>query len=182
MFRICKSVDIDFAHHIRGHDGPCVHIHGHTWKFEVVLAARTLDADGFVVDFKRLKNAVLQPCHALLDHSLAIGAQTWDDVHVGLETVGAGLLQSRIDRHGAQANVEPNVEALTTRLAGAENRWPGGMKVAVFPFSPTSERLAQWLWQVADGALGDERVTVELARVYETLHPVESVAEYAPDR
>jgi 6-pyruvoyl tetrahydropterin synthase/QueD family protein len=178
MYRIRKSIDIDFAHHIRGHGGACIHIHGHTWKFEVVLAARTLDEDGFVIDFKRLKQGVLEPCHALLDHSLAIGAQTFDEVATPLAQVGTAMVGSRMERHGRL----DTSASLTTTLGGAENRWPGGMKVAVFPFSPTSERLAHWLWQVADAALADDRVIVELARVYETLHPVESVAEFSPDR
>ena len=70
-------------------------------------------------------------------------------------------------------------DRVTTRIAGAENRWPGGMKVAVFPFSPTSERLAEWLYRAAQVVV-DDRVSIAWTRVYETLHPVESVAEYRP--
>jgi hypothetical protein len=43
---------------------------------------------------------------------------------------------------------------------------------------PTSERIAQWLYQVAQHAMSDDRVTVKRARVFETLHPVESFADY----
>jgi 6-pyruvoyl tetrahydropterin synthase/QueD family protein len=175
MYRIRKSVDIDFAHHIRGHGGPCIHIHGHTWKFEVVLAAETLDEDGFVVDFKVLKRGILEPCHALLDHGLAIGADTYAENESALAQLGDGLLGSRVARHGKRDTTEQR----TITLAGAENRWPGGLKVAVFPFSPTSERLARWLFDAATEALAGGRVFVERARVYETLHPVESVAEYS---
>jgi len=53
------------------------------------------------------------------------------------------------------------------------------LKVCVFPFSPTSERLAAWLFGLARSELADGRVRVDFARVYETLHPVESVAEYS---
>lgn len=65
-------------------------------------------------------------------------------------------------------------------LAGARNEFPGDIKVSVFPFAPTSERLAEWLFHLADEKLGDERVRVLSTRVYETLHPVESIAEYVP--
>ena len=65
-------------------------------------------------------------------------------------------------------------------LAGARNEHPGGMKVAVFPFPPTSERLAAWLYELARSRLEDDRVRVRLTRVYETMHPVHSVAEYCP--
>ena len=48
----------------------------------------------------------------------------------------------------------------------------------MFPFSPTSERLAHWLFDVAEAALSDGRVGVAAARIFETLHPTEAVAEY----
>jgi hypothetical protein len=65
-------------------------------------------------------------------------------------------------------------------LAGARNQTPGGIKVCVFPFTPTSERLAQWLHQVATETMADDRVKVRGTRVYETLHPMESFADYEP--
>lgn len=175
-YTICKSIDIDFSHHIRGHAGACINLHGHTWKFEVCLAADELDAEGFVVDFKRLKTLVLKPCHALLDHSLAVGEQTWREIGDDLARVGAGLLASRdmIGEPGREVASAPDL----VQLPGARNELAGGMKVAVFVFSPTSERLAKWLHDLAVSTLEDERVRVQWARVYETLHPVESVAAY----
>ena len=177
MYTIWRSVDVSFAHHVRGHSGSCINLHGHTWKLEVCAAAGALDAEGFVVDFRRLHADVLQPAHALLDHALALGEETFGEVARDLEAMGARLLESRARVHGAAVEGPPRV---TTRLAGAENRWPGGMKVAVFPFSPTSERLAEWLWRAANGTLADARVSVPCVRVYEALHPVESVAESRP--
>ena len=58
MYKIVKSIDIDFAHHIRGHQGACINIHGHTWKFEVGVQAAVLDEQGFVVDFSKLKKSL----------------------------------------------------------------------------------------------------------------------------
>ena len=65
-------------------------------------------------------------------------------------------------------------------LAGARNEFPGDIKVSVFPFAPTSERLAEWLYRLSKERMADERVEVLSTRVYETLHPVESIAEYVP--
>ena len=170
MYAIRKSIDIDFSHHIRGHRGPCINIHGHTWKFEVCLEAYELDEQGFVVDFGKLKADVLRPCHALLDHSLAVGQTTFDDIQTGLEPVGTALLASR--KKPATSDVS------SMELGGAQLRSPGGLKVAVFPFNPTSERIAKWLFDLAVLKLEDTRVKVAFARIYETLHPVESVAEF----
>ena len=170
MYRIHKGIDIDFAHHVRGHQGDCINIHGHTWKFEVCLQATELDANGFVVDFGKLKSEVLKPCHALLDHSLAVGQETFNDIGNNLEPVGVALLSSR--------ETPVKVDCSPLELNGAELRRPGGLKVAVFPFNPTSERIAEWLYGLAVETLEDDRVQIAYARVYETLHPVESVAEF----
>lgn len=176
-YTIRKSIDIDFSHHIRGHSGACINLHGHTWKFEVTVAADELDAEGFVVDFGLLKRRVLRPCHALLDHSLALGEATWTDVSGELVRMGRALLGSRAAVHGDDWSQQVG-EPVVTRIHGAESRYPGGLKVAVFPFSPTSERIARWLFELASAELDDGRVCVESARVYETLHPVHAVAEY----
>ncbi len=175
-YRIHTSVDVHFAHHIRGHQGPCVNIHGHTWKLEVGLTASELDKQGFVVDFDELDTRVLSPCFRLLDHAMAIGEETFGDVAGELEQIGVKLVKSRVAVHGESKITAPQA----TKLHGAENRFPGGIKVAVFPFSPTSERLARWLYEAAESQVGNERVGVAYARVYETLRPVEQMAEYAP--
>jgi 6-pyruvoyl tetrahydropterin synthase/QueD family protein len=172
-YRIRKSVDVDFSHHVRGHAGACINLHGHTWKLEVELEAGELDAQGFVLDFGALKAEVLGPCHQLLDHALAIGEATYAEVEAQLEVLGRTLLASRTPEAAARAGRGEPLE-----LQGAAIRRPGGMKVAVFPFAPTSERLARWLYELADARLADERVRVVCGRVYETLHPVHAVAEY----
>lgn len=177
MYTIWRSVDVSFAHHVRGHRGSCVNLHGHTWKLEVCAAAATLDAEGFVVDFRRLQGDVLAPAHALLDHALALGEESYAEVADELQAMGVKLVASRAKVHGA---VVAGPEHPALRLAGAEGRFPGGIKVAVFPFSPTSERLAEWLWRLANEKLADQRVSVPCVRVYETLHPVQSVAEFRP--
>lgn len=174
LFRIHRSVDIHFAHHIRGHEGACINLHGHTWKFEVGVEARALDEQGFVVDFSRIKAEILEPCHRLLDHALAIGEATYAEVEADLASLGEKLLSSR-----AGLPTERGAERVELELSGARAAYPGGMKVTVFPFSPTSERLAEWLFHHASSVLDDARVRVAYARIYETLHPVESVAEYS---
>jgi 6-pyruvoyl tetrahydropterin synthase/QueD family protein len=174
MFRIRKSIDVDFAHHVRGHLGPCINLHGHTWKLEVVVGAQELCPQGFVIDFGVLKREVLAPCHQLLDHALAIGTETFAEIEPELRETGRKLLLSRGPAHCVEAAPDD------LSLNGARSVFPGGMKLAVFPFSPTSERIARWLFELAQSRLDDARVKVLTGRVYETLHPVESVAEYSP--
>lgn len=177
MYKITTGIHIHFAHHIRGHAGPCVSIHGHTWKFDVTLVASELDAQGFVIDFDDLHERVLTPCHRLLDHALALGEQTFVENRATLAQLGTAFVETRRETLGHLGTLQT---ALDDSLGGARNERPGGIKVAVFPFSPTSERLARWLYEVADGMLNDGRVRVAAARIYETLLPTEAVAEYTP--
>lgn len=173
-YRIAKSIDIDFAHHVSGHNGACINIHGHTWKFEVCLEASSLNETGFVEDFKKLKTEVLQPVHDLLDHSLALSAEMLEKIKEPLSVIGKQLLATRNEDVLMQYG-KPEIFG-----ACAISQKIGGLKVAAFTFTPTSERLAEWLYYFADEKIGSDRVRVAYTRVYETLHPVESVAEYRP--
>ena len=47
--------DIPFAHRQHLHDGHCSFIHGHNWSFVLTFSCRETDANGFVVDFGKLK-------------------------------------------------------------------------------------------------------------------------------
>ena len=53
----CKKSyrDIPFAHRQHRHDGHCALIHGHNWAITLTFACRETTADGFVVDFGKLK-------------------------------------------------------------------------------------------------------------------------------
>jgi 6-pyruvoyl-tetrahydropterin synthase len=177
MYTVTTSVFTHFGHHVRGHDGPCISLHGHTWKLEISVAADALDKQGFVVDFDVLDARVLTPCHRLLDHALAVGAATWEETAAELETLGRKLVDSRREILGHLGKPQA---ALEGELCGARNERPGGIKVAVFPFTPTSERLAEWLYDVAAAAVADDRVRIACARVFETMHPTEMIAEYRP--
>ena len=177
MYRITTGIHIHFAHHVRGHSGPCISVHGHTWKFDVTLEATELDKEGFVADFDVLHEKVLMPCHTLLDHSFAMGEETWSENEAALTMLGNGLVNSRMVIHGHLCEPQATIQG---ELNHAQNRMPGGMKVAVFPFTPTSERLAEWLFGLTQQVMADDRVKVASARIWESLHPSEAVAEYAP--
>lgn len=179
MYRVTSGIHIHFGHHVRGHAGPCISLHGHTWLFQVTLESQDLDKQGFVADFDILFDRVLTPCHQLLDHSLALGQKSFSELEPVLGPVGEKLVASRLEISGTLGTRQP---ALEGELAGARNVWPGGIKLAVFPFTPTSERLAEWLYHATKESMADERVRVAQTRVYETLHPVESYAEYLPPR
>jgi len=180
MYKVTDGVFIHFGHHVRGHLGPCISLHGHTWMFQVTLAAKELDHQGFVIDFDVLHERVLSRAHKLLDHSLALGEDSWRENAPILQQLGVSLYGSRETIQGQMGTRQSGFEPGEPGLAGARNEWPGNIKLAVFPFTPTSERLAEWLCNFTQAEIGDERVKVVRARVVETLHPTESAADYEP--
>lgn len=60
MFTVFKDFQFAAAHSIRGHQGECRHLHGHTYRVRVHVAAAELDAIGMVVDFADLKEIVAE--------------------------------------------------------------------------------------------------------------------------
>ena len=71
MFEICVKGKIAAAHFLRGYEGKCKNLHGHTWKVEVFLSSQKLDAIGMVADFavlkKQLKEFLMSVDHLCLN-------------------------------------------------------------------------------------------------------------------
>lgn len=168
-----KSIYIDFAHHIAGHLGDCINIHGHTWRFTVSLQG-PLDEMGFVADFSAVRKHILQPVHDLLDHSLVLWEHTYRIAESALEKVGQELILTRSGKW-------KNPYTWTNHLPNTHQHRPGGIKVVGFDFCPTSERLAEWFWNFADhrSVSHDDfpkGVGVQWVEVAEKVLPTESVA------
>jgi len=55
MYRISKTFEFDAAHRLMPpYEGKCSHMHGHTWRVEIVLVAEVLNPCGMVTDFTDL--------------------------------------------------------------------------------------------------------------------------------
>jgi len=67
MFEACIKGHMAAAHFLRGYEGKCKNLHGHTWKVEVYIQSATLDTIGMVADFAVLKEK-LKSFLNTLDH------------------------------------------------------------------------------------------------------------------
>ena len=67
MFELTVQGNIASAHFLKGYDGPCKDLHGHTWKVEVVIVSDKLDTIGMVADFAVMKKS-LKGFLMALDH------------------------------------------------------------------------------------------------------------------
>lgn len=58
MFELTVEDTFDAAHALRGYDGPCENLHGHTWKVKVFLQGSELNKIGLLEDFKNIKKCL----------------------------------------------------------------------------------------------------------------------------
>ena len=68
MYEIKVGAHFDAAHYLRGYQGPCSRMHGHTWRVEAAVLGSELGPDQLVIDFHDLR-ALLEEVIAPFDHS-----------------------------------------------------------------------------------------------------------------
>jgi len=68
MYELSVTSDIACAHFVRGHEGKCKNLHGHTWKVEISIQSHQLDSIGMVADFAVIKKQ-LREFLSVLDHT-----------------------------------------------------------------------------------------------------------------
>lgn len=68
MYRLRIETEFDAAHKLKGYQGKCANLHGHTWKVEAFILGEKLDSVGMIIDFGLLKNR-LKDITECLDHS-----------------------------------------------------------------------------------------------------------------
>jgi 6-pyruvoyltetrahydropterin/6-carboxytetrahydropterin synthase len=56
MYELTVRGHFDAAHSLKGYQGECSRMHGHTWDVEVTVRGDELDAIGILYDFKTLKD------------------------------------------------------------------------------------------------------------------------------
>lgn len=66
VMRIGREFTFDSAHHLLKYDGACANVHGHTYHLHIMLLGKV--KNGFVIDFKLLKEIVQEYVINKLDH------------------------------------------------------------------------------------------------------------------
>jgi len=100
VYELTVTSHFDAAHALRGYQGECSNLHGHTWDVEVTVAGDTLDEIGIVYDFKALKEdlgAVL----AEFDHAYLNEVPPFDEISPTAENL-ARVVYERLSQTVAQ--------------------------------------------------------------------------------
>ena len=72
MYELTVEETFDAAHALRGYEGPCENLHGHTWKVQVQIQGEQLNDIGLLEDFKNVtldnaRNSMNEPGIARFD-------------------------------------------------------------------------------------------------------------------
>lgn len=96
MFTVFKDFQFAAAHSIRGHRGECRHLHGHTYRVRVHVAAEELDEIGMVVDFADLK-AIVGEVLGPFDHRVINDVPPFDERNTTAELIAQHAVEE-VDR------------------------------------------------------------------------------------
>ncbi|MEE8638010.1 MAG: 6-carboxytetrahydropterin synthase QueD [Candidatus Margulisiibacteriota bacterium] len=77
MFELMVEESFDAAHALRGYEGPCENLHGHTWKAQVFLQGEKLNKIGLLEDFKSIKSELKEALEEF-DHKLLNDVKPFD--------------------------------------------------------------------------------------------------------
>jgi len=77
LIRITKEFKFEMAHALKGYDGPCRNIHGHSYELKVTIAGHPITNEnnpklGMVMDFGDLKKIIRKTIVDEFDHALVL--------------------------------------------------------------------------------------------------------------
>lgn len=68
MYTVTKRMEISAAHCLKlNYRSKCENLHGHNWIITVTVQSETLDENGMVVDFTKIKDVVNQFDHHVIN-------------------------------------------------------------------------------------------------------------------
>lgn len=83
--RITKEFKFEMAHALKGYDGPCKNIHGHSYGLFVTISGKPISDTsspklGMVMDFGDLKKIVNTTVVNVFDHALVLNSSMPEDL------------------------------------------------------------------------------------------------------
>lgn len=93
MYELEVESQFDSAHNLRGYDGPCECLHGHTYHIQVCYRGSELGDLDMLVDFKRLKTA-LSDVVSYLDHCYLNDLPEFHDVNPTAERIARYVFET----------------------------------------------------------------------------------------
>ena len=93
MYELKIITHMACAHQLRDFEGQCEKLHGHNWKIEVHVIGETLEPNGILMDFKKIKVAAKKVIDEL-DHQFLNDLEWFKEVNPSSENIALYLFGS----------------------------------------------------------------------------------------
>jgi len=139
--RITKEFRFEAAHALKGYDGPCRNVHGHSYELAVTVTGApvhdsTSPKYGMVMDFGDLKCIIKTNIIDVFDHALILNSSLKDDNKIPAEEPFANVVY---------VNYQPTSENILLDIVGRiGGLLPEGVKLHHLVLRETSSSYAEW--------------------------------------
>jgi 6-pyruvoyltetrahydropterin/6-carboxytetrahydropterin synthase len=139
--RITKEFTFEAAHALMGYDGPCRHVHGHSYTLAVTITGEPVSREGdpklgMVLDFGDLKRIVKTHVVDPLDHALIL--------HSSMKGTSADTEKEPFS-NVVFVDYQPTSENMLADIAGRILRLlPPGVKLHHLLLRETATSYAEW--------------------------------------
>lgn len=151
MLELTTYTELEIAHRLGGaYSGRCLHPHGHRYEVEITVASPSgLNADGMIVDFKKLKEVVKEVLDDKWDHGACVRKDDplarplmEDAHHERVHLIDANpTLEWMVAHWACELNVafqKAQLDLVVTKLKASETAkntvtWTPELKTAVVP-------------------------------------------------
>lgn len=141
IIRVTREFSFEMAHVLKGYDGPCRNVHGHSYRLFVTITGKpvndnTSPRNGMVLDFTDLKEIVVHTIIERFDHSVVISSD-----------FAAEKKKMMADAFGNAVIVDyqPTCENLVTDFAGRiKSELPAGINLHSLRLCETAKSYAEW--------------------------------------
>jgi len=103
MYTLTVEETFAAAHQLRGYQGKCENMHGHTWKVALSITGDGLNNIGLLVDFQEIK-AVLREITAMFDHKNINELTPFDLINPSSENLSKFFYDEAVRRFAAKTS------------------------------------------------------------------------------
>ncbi len=141
VLRITKEFKFEMAHALYGHDGPCRHLHGHSYELFVTVKGEPVNdhassKNGMVMDFGDLKKIVRNLIIEKFDHALVLNSST---------PMPKGLSDYELYSNMILVDFQPSSENLLVYFAGLiKPQLPANVILHSMKLRETVTSYAEW--------------------------------------
>jgi 6-pyruvoyltetrahydropterin/6-carboxytetrahydropterin synthase len=139
--RLTKEFKFEMAHALKGYDGPCRNIHGHSYELVVTVAGEPVSDPaspklGMVMDFGQLKDIVRKEIVSEFDHALVLNRDSANEYFEHMNHLFGKLIL---------VDYQPTSENLLIDYASRISaKMPAGVKLISMKLRETVTSYAEW--------------------------------------